>query len=275
MRSRTTAWSVILAVLVTFAFTTTVRTQGPQNASHDQRDKDRGNGVQRDQWVIMTYVPADNCNVPVPLPVTKVKGGGVSFLMPNSSYCSPDRAMLLTNRLPKGTLIGHSLSAQMAILAVPGTTFSYWDATLGPQPGGFVRLYIQGTNPDLIGCLPGWHPERPDCEAQYWWSNPVYIDLAHLALFGSTGFTMQEVLNPAYWSDRDGHMGNTPAGDFGGHDADGNPTPQIWVDHAAAFQAAVDHATKTGLSFGGGGSWAFGVGSDPPAKFLLYDFKIQ
>jgi hypothetical protein len=268
MKGRTVAWSVIVAALGTFAFTTTVTTQGPQNGSHDQRNENRGDGGKRDPWVIMTYVDANDCSVPVPLPVTQVKGGGVSFWMTNSSSCFPDRAMLLTDRLPKGKLIGHSVSAEIAIIANPGTAFFHFNNTTGlADPGGEVRLYIQGTNPDLVGCESGWHPLRPDCEAQYWWSNPVYIDLAHLALFGSAGFTMQEVLNPAYWSDRDGHMANTAVFT--------DPDSGITVDHAVAFNAAVANATKTGLSFGGGGWWAFGVGSDPPAKFLLYDFKIQ
>ena len=214
-----------------------------------------------DKWVIMTYVEADGCNTPVPLPATKIKAGGVSFDL-GPTPCSPDRAMLITDKqFPAGKLTGRSLVARIAITAPVGTTFSYWDNDLGEwgaaAPGGFVRLYIAGVNPALVGCEPGWHPERPDCEAQYWWSNPLHIDLADLAALGTKGITLGALLDPANWSDRDGHTGIFDA------------------DHTLWFNAAVKNATKMGLSFGGGGSWAFGVGADPSAKFLLYDFTIK
>jgi hypothetical protein len=268
MKNRTAAWSVILAGLVTFAFTTMVVTQGAQSVSagRDKDDKDKGDKDKGDEWVIMTYTPDNGYTVPVPMPVTKFKAGGVSFdLFINGG--SPDRAMLLTEKFPKGRLAGHSLSARIAITAELGTTFNYCGPNCdGSDPGGFVRLYIQGTNPDCVG-VSGWHPERPDCEAQYWWSNPIHIDLADLALLAK-GITLQEVLSPAFWSDRDGHMGNTAPGLFG-------TIPQIFVDHAAAFNAAVANATKMGLSFGGGGNFAFGTGASRSAQFLLYDFKTK
>jgi hypothetical protein len=177
--------------------------------------------------------------------------------------------MLITDkRFPAGKFTGRSLSARIAIIAMPGTTFSYCGANCdGSDVGGFVRLYIQGVNPALEGCQPGWHPERPDCEAQYWWSNPVAIDLDKLALLGANGITLQEVLSPAFWSDRDGHMGNAPVYT--------DPLSGITVDHAAAFNAAVKYATKMGLSFGGGNNFAFGVGANQAAQFLLYDFTIM
>jgi len=263
MKRRTVAWSVIVAVLVTCAFTTMAIAQSAQKPGGG------GGGGQAAQWVIMTYVIANGCGgSPVALPVTKLKGGDVSFEIPYSFDCTPDRAMLLTEKFPKGTLIGHSLSAKIAIVAPVGTTFNYCGPNCdGTDPGGFVRLYIQGKNPDLVGCEAGWHPLRPDCEAQYWWSNPIHIDLADLALLAK-GITLQEVLSPAFWSDRDGHMGNTAPGLFG-------TIPQIPVDHAAAFNAAVANATKMGLSFGGGGNFAFGTGASRSAQFLLYDFKTK
>ena len=127
-----------------------------------------------------------------------------------------------------------------------------------------IVLYIQGTNPEAFGCERGWHPERPDCEAQYWWSNPLHIDLADLAARGPNGITLQALLSPEFWSDRDGHMGNDVITASG-----------ITVNHAEAFNAAVANATKMGLSFGGGGNFAFGAGANPPATFLLYDFSIK
>lgn len=260
MKGRTVAWSVIVAVFIMFASAPMVAAQSAQKGGGG------GGGGQAAQWVIMTYVIDDGCSTPVPLPVTKLKGGDVSFDM-GPTPCSPDRAMLLTEKFPKGTLTGHSLSARFALIAPDGTTFSYWDNDLGPTPGGFVRLYIQGRNPALTGCEPGWHPLRPDCEAQYWWSNPLHIDLADLALLGKKGTTLQAILSPEFWSDRDGHMGSDPIWT--------DPDSGITVDHAAAFYAAVNNATRMGLSFGGGGSWAFGVGSDPSSTFVLNKFETR
>lgn len=218
-----------------------------------------------DKWVISTYIPENGYTTPVPMPVTKIKAGGVSFdLFIHGGF--PDRSMLITDkRFPAGKLTGQSLSARIAIIATPDTTFNYCGSNCdGTDTGGFVRLYIQGVNPDLVGCESGWHPERPDCEAQYWWSNPIAIDLADLADLGSNGFTLQEVLTPASWSDRDGHWGT-----------DVITASEIEVDHVAAFNAAVKNATKMGLSFGGGNNFAFGTGADQSAMFMLYDFRIK
>ena len=204
------------------------------------------------------------------MPVTETKKDVVSFDLFIEGG-SPDRSMLITEKFPKGTLTGHSLSARIAIIAPPDTTFNYCGENCnGTDTGGFVRLYIQGVNPALVGCEAGWHPLRPDCEAQYWWSNPLHIDLEELALLGTqgiTGITLQALLSPENWSNRDGHQGDAAVFT--------HPVSGITVDHAAAFNAAVANATRMGLSFGGGGNFAFGVGANQSAKFLLYDFGTK
>lgn len=249
MKYRTFTWIAIFAVLVVLALTITASAQRKVG-----------------EWVIMTYVPANNYSVPVALPVTQINGNGVSF----DFYPTPDRAVLIADisqdkQFAPGKLIGRTLSARIGISATPGATFIYFnnDGTGSLQdgwadPGGFVRLYFQGANPALTGCNPGWDPLRPDCEAQYWWSNPLHIDLEDLAASGQQ-ITLQALLTPEIWSDRDGHMG------------DSNP------DHIAWFNAAVANATKFGLSFGGNGWWAFGCGVNEPATawFLLYQFMAK
>jgi hypothetical protein len=243
MKSRTVIWIGILAVLIVLAFTITASAQRKVG-----------------EWFIMTYVPDNNWSVPVPLPVTQIKGNGVSF----DFYPTADRAVLIADisqdrQFAPGKLVGKTLSARIGINATPGATFSYYNNDTGnADPGGFVRLYFQGVNPALTGCEPGWHPERPDCEAQYWWSNPLHIDLVDLAASGQE-ITLQALLSPEVWSDRDGHMGNADAA------------------HIAWFDATVAHATKFGLSFGGGSWWAFGCGVEAPAtaSFLLYKFMAQ
>lgn len=249
----------MFALLVTFAFTT------PAAAQRVVKD-----------WVVMTYVPDNNYTVPVPLPVTRIRGNGVSF----EFYPTPDRALLIAEiesdaQFQKGKLIGKTLSAHIAIEATPGATFNYYDNNTGGSPtGGFVRFYFNKVN--TPGCPTGWHPERPDCEAQYWWSNPVHIDLADLAALGSEGITLEVPLDPAFWSDRDGHMGNTPSGDVCWGAYDSIPAGCMNVDHTDAFYAAVANMKRIGLSFGGDGWWAFGCGVDPgDATFKLYKFMAK
>jgi len=228
-----------------------------------------GGGTTPGRWAIMTYVSDNNYTVPVALPVTRIKGNGVSF----DFYSTPERAVLLYDmsqdkQFRPGKLVGRSLRARVAIDAPVGAQFIYFNnnGTGGLQggwadPGGFVRLYFQGVNPDLVSCEPGWHPERPDCEAQYWWSNPLHIDLNDLAALGAKGITLEALLSPENWSDRDGHMGDSDA------------------NHLAWFNAAVANATKMGLSFGGNGWWAFGCGFDETtassANFVLSQWVVK
>jgi hypothetical protein len=236
--------AVVSGVLDTAKITVT----GAKHRTH------KGAGKGSGQWEVLTYIGDYG---PYDYPATPIKGGGVSF----DFYPTPDRAMLLTGKHIHGdNLIGRTLSATIAIKATPGATFNYY----GGSSGGFVRLYIEGVNPALCGCVPGWDPDRPDCEAQYWWSNPVNIDLAALAAGGTV--TLEVPLLPENWSDRDGHMGTETVTING-----------ITVDHTAAFYAAVANETEMGLSFGGGDNFAFGCGVNAPgtATFLLYDFDAK
>jgi len=245
----------MFVLLITFAFTTTA----------DARKILKGGKHAAEEWYVLTYDAAGNI---LELDVTPIhKNKGISF----DFYHTPDRAMLLTEldsskkKPHPGNFTGKTLSADIAIEATHGATFNYFnnDGTGSLQdgwadPGGFVRLYFNKVNtPD---CPTGWHPERPDCEAQYWWSNPVHIDLADLAALGSKGIKLEVPLDPEFWSDRDGHMGTD--------------TTSNTVNHIDAFYAAVANVHKIGLSFGGDGWWAFGCGVNDPgaATFKLYKF---
>jgi hypothetical protein len=259
MKIRTVTFVAVCALLTTLAFTIMAVAQRVPGGASDS-------GL----WQIWTYVPENNYATPLPLPVSLVRGGGVAF----DFYPTPDRAMLLIDDLNLikqfhgGNLTGKILSADIAIAATPGATFNYFnnDGTGSLQggsadPGGFVRLYFNKVN--TPGCPSGWHPELPECEAQYWWSNPIYIELADLAALGRKGATLEVSLDPALWSDRDGHMGTD--------------TTSTTVNHIAAFNAAVKNIKKLGLSFGGNGWWAFGCGVNDPgqATFVLYKFQAK
>lgn len=232
------------ALLVTFAFTTPAAAQRLPGGA--------GTGA---GWVILTYVGDDG---PFEYPVDHLKGGAVSFdFLP-----TPDRAMLITDisnsrQFAPGKLIGKSLSARIAISATADATFNYYD-TGGTAPAN-VRLYFQ--RPNAAGCPPSWqfNPAYPQCEAQYWWSNPVHIELADLAGSSSKGITLLAPLSPEFWSDRDGHAGDSDA------------------NHIAWFNDAVANANKIALSFGGGNNFAFGAGVDAPgeATFKLLNYTAK
>lgn len=250
MKKVTARMLIGVFLLVAFAFTTTaVAEQIP------------GVDIGVKAWKIMTYLPKNDYNVPYALPVKPIANKGVSF----DFYPTPDRAVLIAELPPSskksnpGDFTGKTIHASIAIEAIDGATFNYYN-TGGTQPAN-VRLYFQrvnGSGDTGVVCPSGWHPERPDCEAQYWWSNPVSIDLEALAALGTDGVILEAVLDPALWSDRDGQMGNSD------------------VKHLQWFADAVAHVGKVGLSFGGGNNFAFGCGVDePPAVFNLYEFAVK
>jgi hypothetical protein len=231
------------------------------SATAQRRPVHRGSGWSG--WVVLTYTDTGG---PDAQPVTATKGGGVSF----DFYNTPDRALLITDvtngkAVKPGTLTGRSLSASVAISATPGATFNYYDDNTGlADPGGFVRLYFQRPNDTAyidpatgLGCgdPSSFNPSEPRCEAQYCWST-VYFDLSTLLAAGSKGLTLQVSLNPALWSDRMGTMGDTDAQSI------------AWFDDAVA------NANEMGLSFGGGGSYAFGCGVNGGPSNPLYTTPV-
>jgi hypothetical protein len=174
-------------------------------------------------------------------------GGGVSF----NFLPTPDRAELYTShpsykKVLLGNQLGKTLSATIAIAAAPGTVFNYYlqgDPRFPCERAANVRLYFETKN-EAFG------------ESQFWWSNPVSIDLADLLAAGGT--TLSVVLSPEFWSDRAGSFGNSDAA------------------HQAAFIASASNITVTGLSFGGGCFFAFGAGSNPGgAMFELLAFTSE
>ena len=217
-----------------------------------------GNVTGAGRWTVMTYGDEGD---PIPAKAKPLPGGGVYFDFLNT----PDRAMLLTDspsykNFLLGNLTGKTISAHIAIEAIEGATFNYWpEVVTGERPAN-VRFYFQKAN--APGCPPSseFHEGNP-CESQYWWSNPVSIDLEDLASYGNTRTLISVPLDPAYWSDRDGHFG------------DNNDD----YDHKTYFDKTVKNVNKIGLSFGGDGYFAFGCGVDTPftARFKLYDFVAE
>ena len=240
----------MFALLITYGFTTTA-----------VAEQISGVDIGVKQWKIMTYLPKDDYTVPYALPVKPIANKDVAF----DFYPTPDRAVLIAELPPSrkksnpGDFTGKTIHAFIAIEATDGATFNYYNT--GGTRLANVRLYFQrvnGSGDTGVECPSGWHPDRPDCEAQYWWSNPESFDLDVLADMGATGNILEALLDPTFWSDRDGHMGNSNA------------------DHLRWFADAVAHVGKVGLSFGGGNNFAFGCGVDEPstATFMLYSYEV-
>lgn len=191
----------------------------------------------------MQYFYRANGVAPAPKPSTLVNSGtAVAFdFLP-----TPDTAGFQTkhpayNGKLLGDLTGKTVSASGNVSNVAGL-FTYYGQGSPSNPCGTpanVRLYFE-TNNNELG------------ESQYWWSNPVSYPLAN------GPFSLTANLNPATWSDRDGHLGT--------HDA----------AHTAAFLAAVSDVQQIGLSFGGGCFFANGVGTtDGSGTFTLTNFTAN
>ena len=152
--------------------------------------------------------------------------GGIAF----DFLSTPDSALFATNHPSyRGTLLGDltgkGLYAQAGVTVTPGTTFRYYnepDACGGTK--AYVRFYFETSTSGKFA------------ETNYWWSNPVSIDIASLV---SGDQTMAVALDPAKWSDYYGHFGSA---------------------YPAAFAAAVKDVESIGVSFGGGCFFENGVG---------------
>jgi hypothetical protein len=93
-------------------------------------------------------------------------------------------------------------------------------------------------------------------ETDYWWSNPVSINLQTLEAGQPASFPLSApISDPLMWSDYYGHFGSSPA-------------------YTTAFQRAVQDVEFIGLSFGGGCGFENGVGvATGGGNFRLMDFS--
>jgi hypothetical protein len=193
------------------------------------------------KWI--EYFYRANGVAPAPKPSTLVNGGtAVAF----NFLPTPDTSGFQTkhpayNGKLLGDLTGKTVSASGNVSGATGA-FTYYGEGSPSNPCGTpanVRLYFE-TNNNELG------------ESQYWWSNPVSYPLAN------GPFSLTANLNPATWSDRDGHLGTFDAA------------------HMAAFAAAVSDVQQIGLSFGGGCFFANGVGTtDGSGTFTLTNFAAN
>ena len=176
--------------------------------------------------------------------------GGIAF----DFLYTPDTALLGTDHPGyKGSLLGdltgETVSAKVGVTVTPGTVFNYYGE---PSCGGTeanVRLFFETSTSGKFA------------ETNYWWSNPIHLDLSALEALtlGDKTMTMTAPLDGSQWSDFYGHFGNDPA-------------------YSAAFAKAVKDVKFIGLSFGGGCYFENGVGivaGTGTGSFRLVNFSVQ
>jgi hypothetical protein len=193
------------------------------------------------KWKVVDYNRVQAHPARVPDKVTYLGDGGISFKFLNT----PDTALLATshpsyNGTLLGDLTGKTVSAKVGVSVSPTTVFTYYGEPDGCGRSANVRLYFQT---DTGGKFE---------ETDYWWSNPVSVDLEALK---SGDQTLTVPLTPDMWSDFYGHYG---------------------TDFPVQFNAAVADVQLIGTSFGGGCFFENGVGvSSGGGVFRLMDFNVQ
>jgi len=200
------------------------------------------------KWKVIDYnrIQTHPARIPFKIP------GGIGFDFLNT----PDTALLGTSHPSYrgdllGDLSGKSVSADVGVTVTPLTQFTYFGEGTPDNPcvrAANVRLYFQT---DTGGKFQ---------ETDYWWSNPMSVDLQTLAASQPGSLSIDaDISDGSQWTDYFGHRGDDPL-------------------YAAAFQAATKDVQFIGLSFGGGCFFENGVGIAPGTGngyFRLMDFTVS
>jgi hypothetical protein len=194
------------------------------------------------KWKVFDYnrVQTHPARVPDKIP------GGIAF----DFLYTPDTAVLATSHPSYrgdllGDLTGKTVTARVGVTITNGNPhFTYFGEPDACGRPANVRFFFQT---DTSGKFQ---------ETDYWWSNPMSVDLEDLKASDQT--LVAQYSDPSQWSDVFGHSGADPA-------------------YTAAFIEAVKDVQLNGLSFGGGCFFQNGVGIQPgtgSGKFRLMDFSI-
>src|SRR5215210_218670 len=193
------------------------------------------------KWKVVDYnrVQTHPARIPAKIP------GGISF----DFLDTPDTALLVTshpsyNGALLGDLTGKTVSARVGVSVNPTADFDYYGEPDACGRQANVRLYFQT---DTGGKFE---------ETDYWWSNPISVDLEALKAGDQT--LAASLSDPSKWSDYNGHFGSDP-------------------QYTAAFAEAVKDVQSIGLSFGGGCFFENGVGikqGTGSGSVRLMDFSV-
>jgi hypothetical protein len=194
------------------------------------------------KWKVIDYNRNVTHPARIPFKLAVGNDGGIGF----DFLYTPDTALLGTSHPSYrgdllGDMSGKSVSARVGVTVTSGTIFEYYNEVNNPGRPANVRLFFQT---DTSGKFE---------ETDYWWSNPVSVDLQALALGGDVTIS-ESLANPNNWSDYNGHYGT-----------------QFPIE----FANAVKNVQFIGLSFGGGSFFENGVGIQPgtgSGYFRLMDF---
>ena len=197
------------------------------------------------KWKVVDYnrVRTHPARIPFKIP------GGIGF----DFLDTPDTALLGTSHPSYrgdliGDLSGKSVSADVGVTVSPLTQFTYYGDPDGCGRAANVRFYFETNTSGKFE------------ETDYWWSNPMSVDLAALKAAQPGSLTLgANISDGSQWSDYFGHFGNDP-------------------QYAAAFQSATKDVQFIGLSFGGGCFFENGVGIVPgtgSGYFRLMDFTVS
>jgi hypothetical protein len=192
------------------------------------------------KWKVVDYnrVQTHPARIPQKIP------GGIAFAFLDT----PDTALLVTshpsyNGNLLGDLTGKTITARVGVTVDPTAVFKYYGEPDGCGRQANVRFYFQT---DTGGKFE---------ETDYWWSNPISVDLDALK---SGDQTISVTIAPSNWSDFYGHAGSD-------------------AGYTDAFNAAVQDVQTVGLSFGGGCFFENGVGIEPgtgSGVFRLMDYSV-
>ena len=170
--------------------------------------------------------------------------GGIATL----DFSVPDKTHLLYNsKDPEllGDLSAKTMGASFTVTGLSeGATFTYSGQGTTGNPCGSpatVRLFFESIAPGTKFAY-----------TNYWWSNPVGVNLSDLS--GSMSVSLADT---SQWSDWNGQMANSSQ------------------EVSAAFTTAASNVTLVGLSFGGGCFFENGVGTtDGSGSFTLNTFTV-
>jgi hypothetical protein len=199
-------------------------------------------------WKVYDYNSSDQAlRVRQPFVVNIGGDGGIAFTFLHQ----PDTALFMTGHPSyRGDLLGDmrgkTVRARVGITVTAGTpVYTYFgEPSCGDVPAN-LRFFFQT------------RPSGPFNPSDYWWSNPVNLELQSLttATSPSGSVSFENAFQPGLWSNYFGQFGTTD--------------PVGW-DHAAS------NVTAIGLSFGGGCFFENGVGIMPgtgEAYFRLMDYS--
>jgi len=200
-------------------------------------------------WTVYDYNPSGQAIAPrksaSSMPAT-TSGDTTTFAFRPDIFTA---LLTTTDKNLTGDLSAKTLNATVSVSGNTTGTFSYqpFGCGLSTIPG-FVRLYFtsarsSGSSDPAPGTPVKGGPPPAGFYTQFWWSNPVHVDL----LSGTQGPMLMSVqmADVTQWSDWDGK----PAAD-----------PLV----TEQFMTAIANVKSVGLSFGGGCFFENGVTFDYP-----------